>query len=133
MLQKLYDLRFAMKLCFAQKRLQLVLPLKIICPKAFPQKYPHPYQFLTFLTTLFCRCDERDGAFDYPCNNVVPGPIPSRMSRCVRFVRSFAACENSKFRRPREHPMNITHYIDGSMIYGSTDRELELLREGKSK
>ena len=43
MLQKLYDLHFAMKLCFAQKRLQLVLPLKIICPKAFPQKYPHPY------------------------------------------------------------------------------------------
>ena len=76
---------------------------------------------------------EQDGAFVYPCNNVVPGPIPSRMSECVRFVRSFAACENSKRRTPRQHPMNITHYVDGSMIYGSTDGELLLLREGKSK
>ena len=89
--------------------------------------------FLTLFSKLFCRCDERDGAFDYPCNNVVPGPILSRMSRCVKFVRSFAACENSGRRRPREHPLNITHYVDGSMIYGSTDRELELLRDGKSK
>ena len=29
--------------------------------------------------------------------------------------------------------MNITHYVDGSMIYGSTERELEALREGSSK
>ena len=94
---------------------------------------PSLHWFLTFFSKLFYRCDERDGAFDYPCNNVVPGPILSRMSRCVRFVRSFAACENSRRRRPREHPMNITHYVDGSMIYGSTDRELELLRDGKSK
>ena len=81
---------------------------------------------------IFFRCIEEDGAFEYPCNNVVPGPIFSRKSRCVRFVRSFAACENSLKRTRREHPMNITHYVDGSMIYGSREIELEALREGSS-
>ena len=78
---------------------------------------------------MFYRCRIEDRAFDYPYNNIKPA---SRHSRCVRFVRSFAVCQEPGQRQVREHPNNITHYVDGSMIYGS-NRELEQLRNGTSK
>ena len=71
-----------------------------------------------------------DGSFDYPCNNIERS---SKHSQCVRFVRSFAVCQGPGPRQVREQPNNITHYVDGSMIYGSSERELEQLRDGTSK
>ena len=88
------------------------------------------YLIFIFSHTLTCRCVIEDGSFDYPCNNIKPG---SKHSRCVRFVRSFAVCQGPGPRQVREQPNNITHYIDGSMIYGSSERELEQLRDGTSK
>ena len=79
---------------------------------------------------MFCRCGIEEGAFDYPCNNIKRA---SKHSQCVRFVRSFAVCQREGRRQVREQPNNITHYIDGSMIYGSSEGELEQLRNGTSK
>ena len=71
-----------------------------------------------------------DGSFDYPCNNIKAG---FKHSQCFRFVRSFAICQGPGPRQVREQPNNIKHYIDGSMIYGPSEGELEQLRDGTSK
>lgn len=52
---------------------------------------------------------------------------------CVKFVRSFAACQNTRTRQRREHVNNITAYVDGSMIYGSTLENFRRIRKGNSR
>ena len=75
------------------------------------------------------RCNPARGDFDRSCFPIRRGKRPSR---CVSFVRSFPVCQGSK-REQREQISNITSYIDGSMIYGSTDFVASRVRKGKCK
>lgn len=69
------------------------------------------------------------GDYDRSC---FPIPRSGRQSQCVSFVRSFPVCQGPK-RESREQISNITSYIDGSMIYGSTDFVAGKVRDGNCK
>ena len=50
--------------------------------------------------------------------------------KCHPFVRTVPACDENPFQiSPREQVNELTHYIDASNIYGSTDSRAEFLRE----
>ena len=52
-----------------------------------------------------------------------------RGGNCLPFQRAVPACpENPKAFTPREQVNEITHYIDGSMVYGSTVARSDFLR-----
>ncbi len=49
---------------------------------------------------------------------------------CLPFVRTVPACSENPFQLgPREQVNELTHYIDGSNVYGSTDARAAFLRE----
>ena len=67
--------------------------------------------------------------FVYPCFPVTQPTSNRRLRQCVPFVRSFAACQaDPAIREQRQQVGNITHYVDGSNIYGSVDFLAEQLR-----
>ncbi|XP_071168682.1 salivary peroxidase/catechol oxidase-like [Mytilus edulis] len=49
--------------------------------------------------------------------------------RCMNFVRSVAACDLGCNLGYREQINELTHYIDGSSVYGSTVEELDALKD----
>ena len=49
------------------------------------------------------------------------------------FVRSFPICQDGPVRQVREHTNNITAYVDGSMIYGSTFSKFNRLRVSEAE
>ena len=67
--------------------------------------------------------------FIYPCFPVTQPTSSRRLIQFVPFVRSFAACQaDSTQREQRQQVDNITHYVDGSNIYGSMDSVAAQLR-----
>ena len=67
--------------------------------------------------------------FFYPCFPVTQPSSNSERRQCVPFVRSFAACpQDPATSQQRQQVGNITHYVDGSNIYGSVDFLAEQLR-----
>ncbi len=65
-----------------------------------------------------------------PVNDKAFGVDTPRGGNCLPFQRTVPACpENSKAFVPREQVNEITHYIDGSMVYGSTVALSNFLRQ----
>lgn len=56
--------------------------------------------------------------------------------KCHEFRRSIGACPSSQVPvtevRPREQLNSITHYVDGSMVYGSSQDVLDMVRDATS-
>ena len=78
--------------------------------------------------------DPLDPDFVYPCFPVTQPSANSVRRQCVPFVRSFAACQaDPANREQRQQVDNVTHYIDGSNIYGSTDFQSGELRNATCK
>ena len=79
---------------------------------------------------IFLSCERpRNLNFTYPCFPVTQPDSRRRVRRCVPFIRSFAACQaDTTIREQRQQVNNLTHYIDGSNIYGSTDFIAKQLR-----
>ena len=63
----------------------------------------------------------------------VPIPVasddPKFSEQCIAFPRSIAACGDSKQLKPREQINEITSFIDGSQMYGSSETAMNALRE----
>ena len=86
---------------------------------------------------FFSSCnDPLNPDFNYPCFPVTQPDSRQRLRQCVPFIRSFAACQADPANREQRQQVNdLTHYIDGSNIYGSTDFVAKLIRNetGKEK
>ena len=78
---------------------------------------------------MYFRCSPCLGDFDRSC---FPIQRSGRRNQCVSFVRSFPVCQGAK-RESREQISNISSYIDGSMIYGSTYFVAGQVRDGDCK
>lgn len=52
-----------------------------------------------------------------------------RSDRCQEFVRSGSAVRTGCSLGPREQLNQVTAFLDGSTIYGSSPQETEILRE----
>ena len=79
--------------------------------------------------SFWFRCFPCLGDYDGSCFPIRRG---GPQSQCVSFVRSFPVCQGAK-RESREQISNITSYVDGSMIYGSTDFVNGQVRDGDCK
>ena len=78
---------------------------------------------------LLYRCDKSRGDFDYPCFPIIGS---TNRTKCVRLVRSFAACQNQQLpRKVRNNVNSVTSYLDGSMIYGSEERIARKVRSSR--
>ena len=82
---------------------------------------------------FFSSCQPELGHFDCFCFPITRKQAPGVNGDCVKFVRSFAACQNTRTRQRREHVNNITDYVDGSIIYGSTLENFRKIRKDNSK
>lgn len=80
------------------------------------------------------RCEDSNFCgFCFPIKERQGGRIrPNRPRNCVEFVRSFPECQH-KHIGVRQQVNSVTHFIDGSMIYGSSNKVLDRVREGGSK
>ncbi|XP_029348684.1 peroxidase-like, partial [Acyrthosiphon pisum] len=54
--------------------------------------------------------------------------LPLTRRSCMNYVRSVAAMRSDCTFGPREQMNQATHYLDGSMIYGSTEKKMQSLR-----
>ncbi|XP_046846471.1 eosinophil peroxidase-like [Xenia sp. Carnegie-2017] len=94
-------------------------------------------QFLDHDLTLAPESENGDICADVPCNGSAADfvdpcfPIlPVNNRSCIRMIRSAARCQIDGYRlEPREQINVNTAYIDGSMIYGSTDNLALRLRD----
>lgn len=65
-----------------------------------------------------------------PGDDLAFGVNTPRSGNCLPFQRAVPACpENPNAFTPREQVNEITHYIDGSMVYGSTVAHSNFLRQ----
>ena len=77
-----------------------------------------------------CTCTDVCIPVRVPANDEAFGEEEPRGGACLPFARTVPACEDEDF-EPRDQLNELTHYIDGSMIYGSTDERAKFLREFK--
>jgi hypothetical protein len=76
-----------------------------------------------FLST---RCNNSPADFTNPCFAIQP----VRQRPCIRLIRSAARCPINGFKLlPREQINVNTAYIDGSMIYGSSESVAKSVRD----
>ncbi|CAC5366111.1 PXDN [Mytilus coruscus] len=80
-----------------------------------------------------CNTDRQNNSDCFPFT--IPGDDPYHREilgsnrRCINFVRSVAACDLGCNLGYREQINELTHYIDGSSVYGSTVEELNDLKD----
>ncbi len=77
-----------------------------------------------------CTCTDVCFPIQVPDNDDAFGEDEPRGGNCLPFARTIPACELNDF-EARDQINELTHYIDGSMIYGSTKERAEFLREFK--
>ena len=61
-----------------------------------------------------------------PSDDEAFGEDQLRAGACLPVARTIPACETEGF-QARNHLNKLTHYIDGSMIYGSTEERTIIL------
>lgn len=77
-----------------------------------------------------CLQDEICAPVRVPGDDEVFGEGTTNDGACHAFQRTLPACvENPLDFTPREQVNELTHYIDGSMVYGSTQSRADFLRE----
>lgn len=75
-----------------------------------------------------CVCTDVCAPVQVPEDDDDFGLGTSREGQCLPFTRTIPACQTDDFQA--RVPLNeLTHYLDGSMIYGSTEVRAEFLRE----
>ena len=77
-----------------------------------------------------CTCTDVCFPVRVPSDDEAFGEDEPRAGACLPFARTVPACELADF-EARDQLNELTHYIDGSMIYGSTNERAEFLREFK--
>ena len=77
-----------------------------------------------------CTCTDVCFPVRVPDDDEAFGEDEPRAGNCLPFARSIPACEIRDF-TARDQINELTHYIDGSMIYGSTIDRADFLREFK--
>lgn len=80
--------------------------------------------------TANCTCTDVCFPIRVPQDDEAFGVDEPRQGECLPFARTVPACELEDF-EARDQLNELTHYIDGSMIYGSTDERAKFLREFK--
>lgn len=77
-----------------------------------------------------CETNEICAPVRIPEDDEIFGLGTAREGECHPFQRTVPACVENPFEfTAREQVNELTHYIDGSMVYGSTDARAEFLRE----
>ena len=77
-----------------------------------------------------CVCTDVCAPVRVPSDDEAFGEDQPRAGACLPVARTIPACETEDF-QARNHLNELTHYIDGSMIYGSTEERALFLREPK--
>ena len=75
-----------------------------------------------------CVCTDVCAPVRVPSDDEAFGEDQPRAGACLPVARTVPACETEDF-QARNHLNELTHYIDGSMIYGSTEERALFLRE----
>ncbi|KAK7464536.1 hypothetical protein BaRGS_00037897, partial [Batillaria attramentaria] len=79
-------------------------------------------------------CCDQQGPLHEACLpiDVPPGDTHYTDKRCINFVRSLHATDNSNVTLvPRQQRNEVTSYLDGSVVYGSSDEHVAKLRSFK--
>ena len=75
-----------------------------------------------------CTCTDVCAPIRVPENDQDFGVEEPRAGACLPFARTIPACDLEDF-EARSQLNELTHYIDGSMIYGSTEERAAFLRD----
>jgi len=73
-----------------------------------------------------CVCTDQCAPVQVPKDDQMFGVGTARNGSCLPFVRTVPACGEEY--EPRQQVNELTHYIDGSMVYGSTASRAAFLR-----
>ena len=75
-----------------------------------------------------CVCTDVCAPVQTPADDQTFGVGTARNGSCLPFVRTVPACSEAQF-EPRQQVNELTSYLDGSMVYGSTATRARFLRE----
>ena len=75
-----------------------------------------------------CVCTDVCAPVQTPADDQTFGVGTARNGSCLPFVRTVPACSEAQF-EPRQQVNELTSYLDGSMVYGSTAARARFLRE----